>query len=101
MLNRGILGRQTKCIPAHRLHYIATLVALVTIDDIAQGVVANMAHMQATAGVREHRQAVEFFPRHPGRHRQNTHCLANRFARCSPPLGGRKSDSWIGVLCRL
>ena len=62
MFNRGILGRQTKCIPAHRLHYIATLMTLVTIDDIAQGVVANMAHMQATAGVREHRQAVEFFP---------------------------------------
>ena len=60
VLDGGIFGRQTEGVPAHRLHDIEALHALVARDHIADGVVAHMADMQLAAGVREHRQAVIF-----------------------------------------
>ena len=63
MLYGGILGWQAKCVPAHGLQYIFALHALIASNDIGDGVIANMAHVQFATGVGEHGEAVKFFSR--------------------------------------
>ena len=59
----GILGRQTEGVPTHRLQHVLALHARKAREHIADGVVAHMSHVQATRGVREHREAVELLAR--------------------------------------
>ena len=60
--NGGVFCRQTEGIPAHGLQDIFAQHALITGDDIGDGVVAHMPHVQLAAGVGKHGQAVKFFP---------------------------------------
>ena len=60
---RGVLGGQAESVPAHRLQHILAEHALVAADDIADGVVADMPHVQLPAGVRKHGQAVKLLAR--------------------------------------
>jgi hypothetical protein len=62
VLHGGILRRQAECIPSHGLQDILTLHALIAADDIADGVVAHVTHVQASAGIGEHGQAIELLP---------------------------------------
>ncbi len=57
--HRRILRRQTEGVPAHRLQDVLSQHALVPRNDVADGVVPHMSHVQATARVGEHGQAVE------------------------------------------
>lgn len=59
VLDRGVLGRQAKGIPAHWLHDVLAQHALVAANHITNGVITHMAHVQAATRVREHGQAVE------------------------------------------
>src|SRR5690606_25346568 len=54
VLDGGVFRRHTERIPAHGLHYVFAQHALIAADYIANGVVAHVAHVQATAGVRKH-----------------------------------------------
>ena len=63
VLHGGILGWQAKGIPTHRLQHVLAAHALVTGDHVANGIIAHMSHVQAAAGIGEHGQTVEFFPR--------------------------------------
>ena len=63
VLDRGVLRRQAERIPAHRLQHVLAVHALVAADDIADGVVAHVAHVQCAGRIRQHRQAVELRPR--------------------------------------
>ncbi|MNM85287.1 hypothetical protein D3C81_973990 [compost metagenome] len=58
VLDRRVFSRKAERIPAHRLQHVVAGHALVAADDVADGVVAHMAHMQRTGRVRQHRQAV-------------------------------------------
>ncbi len=62
VLHCGVLCRQAEGVPPHRVQHILAQHALVAGDDIGDGVVAHMAHVQLAAGVGEHREAVEFLP---------------------------------------
>ena len=61
MLNRRILSGQAKRIPAHGLQYLFAIEPLKTSNNITQCVGSNMPHMELSAGIREHRQAVKLF----------------------------------------
>ena len=58
VLHRRVFRRQAESIPAHGLQHVAALHAHEAADDVANGVIAHVAHMQAPARVREHAQAV-------------------------------------------
>ena len=60
LVARGILGRQAEGIPAHRMQHIIALGAAEAGDDIAHGVVADMAHMDAPRRIGEHLQHIAF-----------------------------------------
>ncbi len=62
VLDGGVLRRQAKGIPAHGLQHVPALHALVAGDDVGDGVVAHMPHVQFAAGIGKHGQAVEFLP---------------------------------------
>ena len=62
VLNGRVLGGQAERVPAHGLQHIFAQHTLVAGDDIANGVVAHVTHVQLAAGVGKHGQAVEFFP---------------------------------------
>ncbi len=53
-LDRRVLRRQPERIPAHRVQHVEALRPLEAGDDVAEGVVANMAHVNAPGRVREH-----------------------------------------------
>ena len=57
---RGVLGRQPERVPAHRVHHRMAARPLVPGHDIAQGVVADMAHVDLAAGIGKHLQHVVF-----------------------------------------
>ena len=61
-LHGGVLGGQTEGVPAHGVEDVQALHALVAGDDIADGVVAHMPHVDAARGVGEHLEDVVFFP---------------------------------------
>ena len=61
MFYRSVFSRQTKGIPTHGLHHVFTLHALIAGNNIANGVVAHVTHVQPAARIRKHRQAVELF----------------------------------------
>ncbi len=55
-----ILGRQPECIPSHRVQHRVPARALVTRHDIAERIVAHVAHVDLAARIREHLQNVVF-----------------------------------------
>jgi hypothetical protein len=58
--NRRILGGQPESVPAHGLHDVEALHAVVARQHVAYGVVAHMTHVQLAGGIGEHRQAIVF-----------------------------------------
>ena len=58
VLARGVLRRQAKGVPAHRVHDLEAARALVAGDHVAQRVVAHMAHVDAPRRVGEHLEHV-------------------------------------------
>ena len=58
----GVLGGHPEGVPAHRVQDIETARAFVAGDDVADGVDAHMAHMDAPRRVGEHLQDVVFRP---------------------------------------
>ena len=58
LFHRGILGRHTERVPAHRMQHVVAIGAAVTGHDIAHRIVADMAHVQASGRVRKHLQHV-------------------------------------------
>ena len=59
MLDGGVLRRQAEGVPAHRVQHVETAHALEPREEIADGVDADVAHVNAARGVREHLEAVE------------------------------------------
>ena len=63
VVHRRIFRRHAEGVPAHRLQHVFAAHPLVAGDDVADGVVAHVPHVQAAGRIGEHRQAVEFFAR--------------------------------------
>ena len=63
VLHRRVLGGKAERVPTHRLQDIAPAHALIPADHVADGVVADVPHVQLPARIREHRQAVELLSR--------------------------------------
>ncbi len=59
VLHRRVLGRQAEGVPAHRHQHIHAGHPQVAGQHVVDGVVAHMTHVQAPAGVRQHRAGVE------------------------------------------
>jgi len=59
----GILGGQTKGIPAHRLEHVLAAHSLEASHRIGNGVDAHMAHVEIARGVWEHGEHVVLFLR--------------------------------------
>ena len=86
-----ILRGQAKRIPPHRLQYILSLHFLIARDDVTDGVVAHMPHVQTPARIGEHRQAIELFLVSVLGHREDIVLL--------PQLAGRGFDCFGIVFC--
>ena len=56
----GVFGGHAKGIPAHRVQNIVPCGQFITRDYVAHGVVAHVAHMDATGRVGEHFQHIVF-----------------------------------------
>ena len=63
VVHRRVFRRHAEGVPAHRLQYVFAAHPLVAGDNVADGVVAHVPHVQAAGRIGEHRQAVEFFTR--------------------------------------
>ena len=68
VVHRRVFSGHPEGVPAHRLQHVFAAHPLVAGDDVANGVVAHVPHVQAAGGIGEHRQAVEFFTRRVGFH---------------------------------
>ncbi|MGY3454666.1 hypothetical protein ACVWW5_000116 [Bradyrhizobium sp. LM3.4] len=62
-LDGGVLGRQAEGVPAHRMQHVETLGAHEAGQHVAEGVIADMADMDAPRRVGEHLQHIVFRPR--------------------------------------
>ena len=62
MLDGGVLRRQAEGVPAHGLEDVLAAHTLIAGDDVTDGVVAHMAHVQLPRGIGEHGQAIELLP---------------------------------------
>ena len=63
VLDRRILGRQAEGVPAERVQDVEALHPLQAGDDVADHVVADVADVRVSGGIREHLEAVELRPR--------------------------------------
>ena len=54
LFHRRIFGWHAERIPAHRVEHFVPLRAAVAGEDVAHGVVADVAHVDASAGIRKH-----------------------------------------------
>ena len=62
VLDGKVLGRQAKCIPAHRIQHVIALHTLFARNNIQRSIRARVAYMQALTGrVRKLNQRIEFF----------------------------------------
>ena len=59
VFQRGIFGRQTKRIPAHRHKNVVAFHAQMAHEHVVNGVIAYMPHVEFAAGVRQHGAGVE------------------------------------------
>src|SRR5688572_20071201 len=55
----GVLGGQAEGIPTERMQHVESLQSLQSCDDVTDDVVADVADVRVTRGIREHLQAVE------------------------------------------
>lgn len=62
-LNGGVFSRHAESIPTHGVENIVTAGAPETGNDIAHGIIADMAHMYAARRIGEHLEDVVFGPR--------------------------------------
>src|SRR5207253_580520 len=56
---RGVLGRQAEGVPSHRLQHVEAAHAVVAGENVADGIVPDVSHVQLPRGIRERAQAVE------------------------------------------
>ena len=63
VLHRGVFGRQSERVPAHRVEDVEPARAPIARHHVAHGVVAHMAHVDAPRRIREHLEDVIFWPR--------------------------------------
>ena len=63
VVHRRVFRRHAEGVPAHRLQHVFAAHPMVAGDDITDGVVAHVPHVQAAGRIGEHRQAIEFFAR--------------------------------------
>src|SRR5207248_2558640 len=54
VLDGGIFGRKAESVPAHGMKHVEAAHALYAGDDVSDGVVAHVAHVQRAGGIREH-----------------------------------------------
>ncbi len=59
LLDRGVLGGQSEGVEAHRPQYGVPVAAPEVRDDVAQGVVEDVTHVQRARRVRQHLEHVE------------------------------------------
>ena len=60
LLHGGVFRGQAESVPSHGMEHVEAAGALVAGNDVAHGVVADMAHVDAARGVREHLEDVVF-----------------------------------------
>ncbi len=60
VLDGGIFGGQAEGVPAHRMQHIEAAHALDARHNVADGVIAHVAHVQRAGGIRQHLQHVVF-----------------------------------------
>ena len=60
IFDRRIFRRQTERIPAHRVQHVESAHALVTRHRVANRVIAHVAHVQSSGGVRQHFEEIIF-----------------------------------------
>ena len=60
VLHGGVLGRQPERVPAHWVEDVEAPRPPIARHDIAHGVIAHMAHVDATRGIREHLKHIIF-----------------------------------------
>ncbi len=90
----GVFRRQAEGVPAHRLEHVLAQHALVASDDVADGVIAHMPHVQPPGRVREHRQAIELLPcRVLARHGRSG-CLPNSVGPRPQWRADRTRSAW-------
>ena len=63
VLDGGVLGRQSECVPAHGMKYVVALHPHVARQGIANGVVAHVSHVQLARRIGQHLQHVILFAR--------------------------------------
>ena len=61
ILDRGILGRQSKRVPSHRMDHVKSLHPLYSRNHIPNRVVAHVPHVQRPRRVRQHLQHIIFW----------------------------------------
>src|SRR6185503_8925002 len=57
--HRGVLGGQAERVPAHRLQHVISAHPVVPGENVADGIVPHVPHVQLPRGVGEHAEAVE------------------------------------------
>src|SRR5690554_7061344 len=62
VFNSSVFSGQTKRIPTHGLHYVFAKHALVARNNITNGVVTHVTHMQSTARSEEHTSELQSRP---------------------------------------
>ncbi len=60
MFDSRVLGRKAERVPAHGMKHVETLHAAIARNDVADGVVADMTHVNVARRVREHLEDVLF-----------------------------------------
>ena len=59
LVDRGVLGRQSERVPAHRRHHVVPAHPQDAVHDVIERVVAHVPHVQLAAGIGQHRADVE------------------------------------------
>src|SRR5207249_3650130 len=62
VLDGGVLGGEAEGVPAHRMEDVLAAHPLVARHDVSDRVVADVAHVDAARGIREHLEAVVLRP---------------------------------------
>ena len=62
MFDGRVFRRHAEGVPAHGVQHVETAGSFVARYDIAEGVIAHMAHMDASRRIGKHLQHIVFFP---------------------------------------
>jgi len=60
VLDGCVLGRHTERVPPHRVHDVEPAHPFKPADNIADGIITDMPHMDAAGRIREHLQEIIF-----------------------------------------